>query len=99
MGGLFGGGGGSPAPKENLGQLEATQNASAAQGRADERATSQETAEQQGVQKRRRLRRTGGMRMLFSSARTEGPNQKPANMTDEQWALLQQQKKTTTLGV
>ena len=39
-----------------------------------ERATAQERTEMQGVQSRRRLRRTGGMRLLFSPARREGPD-------------------------
>ena len=29
----------------------------------------------QGVQRRRRLRRSGGLRLLFSPARQEGPDQ------------------------
>tara|TARA_R110000744_G_C19044466_1_gene527059 strand:+ start:79 stop:333 length:255 start_codon:yes stop_codon:yes gene_type:complete len=74
MGGLFGGGG-SSAPVKTAAQLTAEQNASAARSRAEERATSKESAEMKGVQNRRRLRRTGGQRMLFSPTRTEGPNQ------------------------
>ena len=75
MGGIFGGGGGSPAPKKSAAQIRAEQDASASRSRAEERAASTEKTERQGVQKRRRLRQTGGMRMLFSPARTEGPNQ------------------------
>lgn len=65
MGGLFGGG-----PK---GPTQAQKDAEAAQGRADERATSQERSEMRGVQRRRRLQRSGGMRLLFSPMRQEGP--------------------------
>jgi hypothetical protein len=67
MSGLFGGG--RPAP------TQAQRDAEAAQARAEERATSQERTEMQGAQRRRRLRRTGGMRMLFSPERREGPDQ------------------------
>ena len=67
MSGLFGGG----KPKNTQAQIDAT----AAQARADERATSQERSEMRGVQGRRRLRRSGGMRMLFSQSRQEGPQQ------------------------
>ena len=78
MGGLFGGGGGG-APQKTAAQLTAEQNAASAQSRAEERATSSETAEMKGVQNRRRLRRVGGQRMLFSPFRTEGPNQPSSN--------------------
>ena len=66
MSGIFGGG--RPAP------TQAQKDAEAAQARASERATAQERKEMQGVQSRRRLRRTGGMRLLFSPARREGPD-------------------------
>lgn len=66
MSGIFGGG--RPAP------TQAQKDAEAAQARASERATAQERREMQGVQSRRRLRRTGGMRLLFSPARREGPD-------------------------
>tara|TARA_R110002153_G_scaffold100562_1_gene236550 strand:- start:3381 stop:3602 length:222 start_codon:yes stop_codon:yes gene_type:complete len=65
MSGIFGGG--TPPP------TQAQKDAEKAQSRAEERATSQERTEMQGAQDRRRLRRTGGMRLLFSPARTEGP--------------------------
>jgi len=67
MSGLFGGGG-SPAPAP-----VAAPAVSAAQARSEERATSQEATEMKGIQRRRRIRRTGGMRLLFSPARQEGP--------------------------
>jgi len=74
MGGLFGGGGGSPAkPTKTATQVGAEQDASAARARADERAESSEISERQGIARRRRLRRTGGLRLLFSRARQEGP--------------------------
>jgi len=41
--------------------------------RQEERAEAQETAQMQGMQRRRRLRRSGGMRLLFSPLRREGP--------------------------
>ena len=66
MSGIFGGGRSAPT--------QAQKDAEAAQARADERATAQERTEMQGVQSRRRLRRTGGMRLLFSPARQEGPD-------------------------
>ena len=67
MSGLFGGGG-SPAPAP-----VAAPAVTAAQARSEERATAQETTEMQGIQKRRRIQRRGGMRLLFSPARQEGP--------------------------
>ena len=74
MGGLFGGGGGSPAkPTKTAAQVGAEQDAAAARARADERAESSEISERQGIARRRRLRRTGGLRLLFSLARQEGP--------------------------
>ncbi len=73
MGGLFGGGSSGPAPK-SAAQIRAEQDAAAANTRAEERATSKEKSEMQGAQRRRRLRRSGGMRLLFSPARREGPD-------------------------
>tara|TARA_R110000822_G_scaffold231051_1_gene363126 strand:+ start:23 stop:337 length:315 start_codon:yes stop_codon:yes gene_type:complete len=96
MSGIFGGG--SRAPQQTVQQVESKSAVSAAQSRADERASSSEAAEMKGVQKRSRLRRTGGQRMLFSPFRTEGPNQKPEGMSDAQWALMQQQRKKQSLG-
>lgn len=61
MGGLFGGGRRAPT--------EAEKEAEKAQARQEERAQAQETSEMQGAQARRRLRRTGGMRLLFSPTR------------------------------
>jgi len=65
MAGLFGGG-------RRRGPTQAEKDAEAAQKRSEERATAQERAEMQGAQARRRLRRTGGMRLLFSPMRREG---------------------------
>ena len=96
MSGIFGGG--SRAPQQTVQQVESKSAVSAAQSRADERASSSEAAEMKGVQKRSRLRRTAGQRMLFSPFRTEGPNQKPEGMSDAQWALMQQQRKKQSLG-
>ena len=65
MGGIFGGGSKAPSqPKADV---------TAAQARSEERATSQERSEMRGVQRRRRLQRVGGMRLLFSPMRQEGP--------------------------
>jgi hypothetical protein len=69
MAGLFGGG--------RRGKTQAEKDAEAAQARSEERATAQERTEMQGAQARRRLRRTGGMRLLFSPARQEGPGDLP----------------------
>jgi hypothetical protein len=41
--------------------------------RQEQRAEAQETTEMQGAQRRRRLLRSGGMRLLFSPLRQEGP--------------------------
>ena len=41
--------------------------------RQEQRAEAQEQTEMQGAQRRRRLIRTGGMRLLFSPLRQEGP--------------------------
>lgn len=64
MAGLFGGG--------RRGPTQAEKDAQAAQKRSEERAEAQERTEMQGAQARRRLRRTGGMRLLFSPMRREG---------------------------
>ena len=79
MGGLFGGGGSSKpaAPTKTAAQLTAEQDAASARSRADERAEASEISEMRGAQRRRRLRRTGGLRLLFSPARMEGPDAPP----------------------
>ena len=41
--------------------------------RQEQRAEAQEKTEMKGLQRRRRLRRSGGMRLLFSPLRQEGP--------------------------
>tara|TARA_R110000782_G_scaffold148566_1_gene241294 strand:- start:494 stop:757 length:264 start_codon:yes stop_codon:yes gene_type:complete len=80
MGGLFGGGGRSSAKStKTAAQLTAEQDAASARARADERAESSEIFERQGIAKRRRLRRTGGMRLLLSPERMEGPNAPPTS--------------------
>lgn len=73
MGGFFGGGRSSspaptPAPQPEV---------SAAQTRQEERAEAQEKKEMQGAQRRRRVLRTGGLRLLFSPSRQEGPGSLP----------------------
>jgi len=65
MGGIFGAG--------SRAVSQAQKDAEAAQGRADERATSQERSEMRGIQRRSRLKKSGGMRLLFSPMRQEGP--------------------------
>ena len=61
----------APAPVQ-----VAQQEVSEVQERQEERAEAQEVKQQQGVQRRRRLRRRGGMRLLFSPLRQEGPGAK-----------------------
>lgn len=73
MSGLFGGGGGGGSPA----QTQAQKNAEAAQARSAERADAQQQAEMQGAMGRRRLQRSGGLRLLFSPARREGPGDLP----------------------
>ena len=74
MSGIFGGGSrAAAAPVKSVAQTEAERDAASARARADERATSSERSEMQGIQRRRRLRRSGGLRLLFSPARQEGP--------------------------
>ena len=78
MSGIFGGGSrpaAAPAPVKSVAQTEAERDAASARARADERAASSERSEMQGIQRRRRLRRSGGLRLLFSPARQEGPDQ------------------------
>lgn len=60
----------SPAPAPV--QMAAPE-VSEAQQRQEARADAQDTKAQQGVQRRRRLQRTGGLRLLFSPVRQEGP--------------------------
>lgn len=57
-----------PAAKSQA-QIDAEQ----AQARQAARAEAAETEEMRGLQSRRRLRRTGGLRLLFSPLRQEGP--------------------------
>ena len=70
MSGLFGGGGRKGPSAE---ELRSQERAREAQERAEERATTQERTEMQTAQARRRLLRRGGLRLLFSPARREGP--------------------------
>jgi len=78
MSGIFGGG---SAPAKKPAEVQAVSNASAASARSEERAESDERTQMRGAQRRRRLRRTGGLRLLFSPARMEGPDQ-PATTTN-----------------
>ena len=66
MAGMFGGGGRREPSAEELRAQEA-------QARSEERATAQERTEMRGAQARRRVLRRGGLRLLFSPARQEGP--------------------------
>jgi len=77
MSGIFGGG---SAPAKTVSQVESTNAASAATARSEERAEASEKKEMKGAQARRRLRRTGGLRLLFSPARMEGPDQAKTTM-------------------
>lgn len=61
-------------------EVRAQEQATAAQERAEERATTQERTEMQGAQARRRLLRRGGLRLLFSPARQEGPGMPTTRM-------------------
>jgi hypothetical protein len=54
-------------------EVPAKQEVSAAQQRQEQRAEAQETKEMTGAMRRRRMLRTGGMRLLFSPMRQEGP--------------------------
>jgi hypothetical protein len=54
---------------------------SEAQQRQEQRAEAQEKKQMQGTQRRRRLMRTGGLRLLFSPARMEGPGSPPKSKT------------------
>lgn len=57
------------APQKSQAQIQAEQ----AQARQSARAEAATQREQQGVQARRRLMRSGGLRLLFSPLRQEGP--------------------------
>ncbi len=72
MGG-FGSSRADPAPAPVVAQPEVSE----AQQRQEQRAEAQEKKEMRGLQKRRRLMRTGGLRLLFSPARQEGPGMAP----------------------
>ena len=61
----------APAPAPAVPQV------SEAEQRQEARAEAQEKKEMRGLQKRRRLMRTGGLRLLFSPARQEGPGMAP----------------------
>ena len=65
MSGLFGGGGGSAPPP----QVTETQKKQEARAEAQTREEAAQSAA------RRRVQRTGGIRLLMSPARQEGPNQ------------------------
>lgn len=54
---------------------------SEAQARQEGRAEAQEASEMKTAQARRRLLRTGGLRLLFSPARLEGPGSDPKQKT------------------
>ena len=58
-------------------EVPAQQEVSEAQQRQEARAEAQEKKEMQGAQRRRRVMRTGGLRLLFSPARQEGPGSLP----------------------
>ena len=65
---------------EEVREVRVQEQAKEAQERAEERATTQERTEMQGAQARRRLLRRGGMRLLFSIARQEGPGMPTTRM-------------------
>ena len=76
MGG-FGSSRADPAPAPVVAQPEVSE----AQQRQEQRAEAQEKKQMQGTQRRRRLMRTGGLRLLFSPARMEGPGSPPKSKT------------------
>jgi hypothetical protein len=78
MSGLFGGGRRRKEP--NVEEVRVQEQAKEAQERAEERAESQERTEMQRAQARRRLLRRGGLRLLFSPARQEGPGMPKTRM-------------------
>lgn len=63
------GGFSSRPPAKSQAQIDAEE----AQARQAARAEAAEAREMRGLQGRRRLRRSGGMRLLFSPLRQEGP--------------------------
>jgi len=69
MSGIFGGG--RPAP------TQAQKDAEAAQAKAEQQAEAQKKFEMKGAMKRRRLMKTGGLKLLFSPAKLEGPGDLP----------------------
>jgi|DEB0MinimDraft_10_1074344.scaffolds.fasta_scaffold19695_2 hypothetical protein len=73
-------GGGRRRREPSVEEVRAQEQATAAQERAEERAESQERTEMRGVQARRRLLRRGGLRLLFSPARQEGPGMATTRM-------------------
>lgn len=74
MSGLLGGRRRRREPNvEEVKEVRVQEQAKEAQERAEERAESQERTEMQRAQARRRLLRRGGLRLLFSPARQEGP--------------------------
>jgi hypothetical protein len=77
MSGLFGT---KKRPGPAIEEVRRQQKAKEAQERAEERAESQERTEMRGVQARRRLLRRGGLRLLFSPARQEGPGMPTTRM-------------------
>ena len=72
--------GGRRRREPSVEEVRAQEQAREAQARAEERATTQERTEMQGAQARRRLLRRGGMRLLFSPARQEGPGMSATRM-------------------
>lgn len=76
MGGIFGGGGSRTVVQE---KSQAQKDAEAAQARTEARAEAATQREQQGVQARTRLKRTGGLKLLFSPMRQEGPGNVPTS--------------------
>jgi len=69
MSGIFGGG--RPAP------TQAQKDAEAAQAKAEQKAEAQNKFEMKSAMKRRRLMKTGGLKLLFSPAKLEGPGDLP----------------------
>ncbi len=84
----------SPAPAPTAAEEKAKE----AQERQEERAETQEKTEMQAAQQRRRTRRQGGMRLLFSPLRREGPGAggKPPGMSEAEYLALLRKRRGGT---
>ena len=72
MSGLIGGGAPSPT--------QAQKDAEATQAKAEQQAEAQKKFEMKSAMARRRLMKTGGLKLLFSPAKQEGPGDLPKTL-------------------